>query len=141
MILYLDTSSLVKVYLEEEGSTQVRSAAQGAQKLATSRVAYSEFRAMLARSRRSGRIGDVDFASIRSRFETDWLEMLILDVTDDLVRLAGDLADQQNLRGFDAIHLASALETREVSSSDVHFSSSDRNLRVAAADERFPLVP
>jgi predicted nucleic acid-binding protein len=141
LILYLDTSSLVKVYLEEEGSAQVRSTAEDALKLATSRVAYSEFRAMLARSRRSGRIGDADFASIRSRFEIDWGEMLILDVTDHLVRLAGDLADQQNLRGFDAIHLASALETREVSSSEVKFSTADRHLRDAAASEGFVVVP
>ncbi len=42
MILYLDTSALVKLYLEEAYSDQVIKQATGAEINATSRIAYVE---------------------------------------------------------------------------------------------------
>jgi predicted nucleic acid-binding protein len=40
VILYLDTSSLVKLYVEEAGSEAVRRLAMGASRVAVSIVAY-----------------------------------------------------------------------------------------------------
>jgi len=37
----------------------------------------------------------------------------VLDVTEELARSAGDLADRHGLRGYDALHLASALTLSE----------------------------
>ena len=54
MILYLDTSSLVKLYLDEIHSEAVHRWAQEAEVLATSRVAYPETFAALARRWREG---------------------------------------------------------------------------------------
>jgi len=54
MILYLDTSALVKVYVEEEGSPLVQGLIAGASLVATSRIAYAEARAALARASREG---------------------------------------------------------------------------------------
>ncbi len=48
MILYLDTSALVKLYVSEEGSEIVRGAVESAGRVATSRIAYAEARAALA---------------------------------------------------------------------------------------------
>lgn len=52
MTLYLDTSSLVKLYVTESGSDVVRQLVGGAKVVATSVVAYPETRAALARLRR-----------------------------------------------------------------------------------------
>ena len=60
MILYLDTSSLVKLYLDEIHAEAVRQLAGQAEVLATSKVAYPE--AMAALSRRF-REGDMDQVS------------------------------------------------------------------------------
>lgn len=48
---------------------------------------------------------------------------------------AGDLAEKHGLRGFDAIHLSSALRLKEEVSEDVVFSCSDHILRKAAHQE------
>ena len=45
MILYLDTSALVKLYLDEEDSGAVHEAVEVAEGVATSTVAYAETRA------------------------------------------------------------------------------------------------
>jgi uncharacterized protein with PIN domain len=50
--LYVDTSSLVKLYVTEAGSEVVRQLVGGATVVATSVVAYTETRAALARLRR-----------------------------------------------------------------------------------------
>ena len=52
MILYLDTSALVKLYVRERGSAQVRAHVNNADVIATSVVAYAEARAAFARLRR-----------------------------------------------------------------------------------------
>ena len=49
MIGYVDTSSLVKLYVEEEGSRRVRDFVERSELVATSVVAYPEARAALAR--------------------------------------------------------------------------------------------
>ena len=54
MILYLDTSSLVKLYVEEPGSPAVHADVEGSELVTTSIVAYTEARAALARRRREG---------------------------------------------------------------------------------------
>jgi uncharacterized protein len=52
LILYLDTSTLVKLYAEEEGTETVERAADEAEAIATSVVAYAEPRAAFARKLR-----------------------------------------------------------------------------------------
>jgi len=55
LIVYLDTSALVKLYAEEEeGGELVRRAVAEAERIATSTVAYAEARAGLARKLREG---------------------------------------------------------------------------------------
>jgi hypothetical protein len=54
LILYLDTSSLVKLYVEETGSPEVEGLADKASLLCTSVIAYPEARSALARLHRGG---------------------------------------------------------------------------------------
>lgn len=135
MILYLDTSSLIKVYLAESGWQAIRALGQQARLVATSLVAYAEGRATLARSRRDGRLTPAQFRTVASAFETDWATYSARDVTVALVRYAGDLAEKHFLRGFDAIHLASALTLKRELGEDVTFSSADSRLTAGASAE------
>jgi uncharacterized protein len=131
--LYLDTSSLVKLYVTESGSEVVRQLVGDAKVVATSVVAYAETRAALARLRREGVLTASKLTSAKREFDEQWPTYLSLEATDSLCRAAGDLAEKHSLRGFDSIHLASFAEvSRRAGTDDTRFSSFDNRLNRAA---------
>ena len=132
MILYLDTSAIVKLYVEEEGSSLVRSAVEQAGVVATSRVAYAETHAALAAACRTERITVAERAAAAAAFRVDWRAYLIVNVTQALVELAGDLALAYELRGFDAIHVASAVLLRQRTRQRMEFMTWDKRMAEAA---------
>jgi predicted nucleic acid-binding protein len=133
MILYLDTSSLVKLYIEEEHCELVREWSTAAAQVATSRVARPETLSALARRAHRGDLAAGSFALITRAFESAWNDFIRLDLDEEF---AGRLAIRHLLRGFDAIHLAAACELRDaVSPGVVLFSSFDLPLLRAARAE------
>jgi predicted nucleic acid-binding protein len=135
LILYLDTSSLIKLYVEEEGSAAVREQVEGATVVATSTLAYPEARSALARLRREDRLSDAEQARAKADLDRDWGAFLTLSV-EKVWQQAGDLAERHGLRGADSIHLASFLALMVmVAHSPVRFSSFDSRLNLAAQRE------
>ncbi len=133
MTLYLDTSSVVKLYIDEEDSGVIEALVRSADVVATSVVAYAETRATFARRRREGLLTSTACASAKRQFDADWSAFLTIDVTEALARSAGVLADRLALRGFDAIHLASFEVLRgRTEDDDTRFSSADVRLTRAA---------
>ena len=133
MTLYLDTSSLVKLYIAEPGSDAVRSLVNQATVVATSGIAYPETRAALARRRRERALRPAAFAMATRAFEDDWPRYLAVDVSASICREAGELAERFRLRGYDAVHLASYLEiARRAGLAETRFSSYDERLNRAA---------
>ena len=133
MTLYLDTSSLVKLYVTEAGSEVVRQLVGDASVVATSVVAYAETRAALARLRREGVLTASRLTSAKRDFGEQWPTYLTLEATDSLCRAAGEFAEKYSLRGFDSIHLASFAEVaRRAGTEDTRFSSFDERLNQAA---------
>ncbi len=135
MIVYLDTSSLVKLYVEEEGSSEIYELVQSSKIAATSLVAYAEARAAFARRYREKAFKSGEYRRLILRFNEDWNNYLSLRVTDELVRLAGDLAEKHGLKGFDAIHLAASIILNKKVSSQVIFSCFDQKLQKTSALE------
>ena len=133
MTLYLDTSSLVKLYVAESGSEAVRAHVDRATIVATSMIAYPETRAALARRRRERALRPAAFAAAKREFEEDWPKYVAVQVTEAVCRDAGNLAERYALRGYDSVHLASFLEVaREAGAADTEFSSFDDRLNRAA---------
>ncbi len=132
MTLYLDTSSLVKLYVDEPGSDEVRQDLSEASVGATSLITYAEARAAFARHRRLGDITPAGFRSAKQDLDTDWTRFAVVEPTLDLCRAAGELAERYQLRGFDSIHLATYLHLASGGQSEVRFSSFDRHLNRAA---------
>jgi uncharacterized protein len=131
--LYLDTSSLVKLYVTEAGSDVVRRLVDDASVVATSVVAYAEARAAFARLRRERVLTASKLGSVKRKFQKQWPAYLTLVATDSLCRAAGTLAEAYGLRGFDSIHLASFAEVaRRAGPHDTRFSSFDDRLNQAA---------
>ena len=108
MILYLDTSAVVKLYATEPGSMQTRRAVKRADQVASSLLAYVETRAAFARKKRMRQLGDAELERSKRAFELDWNGFVRLPADLETVRRAGDLAEQFQLRGYDALHLATA---------------------------------
>jgi len=108
LILYLDTSALVKLYAEEAGSGLVRQRVRDSDLIATSLVAYAEARSALARKGRSREISRPALTQCKKEFERDWLRLHRLPIDETLIRKAGQLAEEYALRALDALHLATA---------------------------------
>ena len=133
MILYLDTSALLKCLIAEAHSDEVREWIAASDGLATSRVTYPEAAAALARRQRRGDLSpDAVRRSLR-RLADRWADLVLLDLTE--IR-AGGLAVRHALRGFDAVQLAAALTLRTaLGAESVAFSSFDAELNRAAVAE------
>ena len=133
MTLYCDTSSLVKLYVSEPGSDDVRAQVAGAAVVASSVIAYPEVRATLARLRRDRLLPPAAFAQVKRQFEADWSSIASVTMDAAEVRRAGDLAERHGLRAPDGIHLAAFVSLLErAGDDDVEFSSFDERLVKAA---------
>jgi predicted nucleic acid-binding protein len=131
--LYLDTSSLVKLYVAEPGSDAVRTLVDTATVVATSSIAYTETRAALARRRRERALRPAAFASAKKTFEVEWPRYFAVEVTSALCRQAGEFAERYALRAYDSLHLAAFADVaREAGVRDTRFSSFDTALNRAA---------
>jgi predicted nucleic acid-binding protein len=139
VIVYLDTSSLVKKYLRERGSVELRSLTRSATQITTSLVAYAETLAALAIARRTTRIHNTEYDRLSTELKQDWRTMEVMDVDSPLVLRAGDLVETHPLHGFDAIHLASALRLQEGVGETITFSAFDDQLNRAARAEGLQL--
>jgi predicted nucleic acid-binding protein len=113
MILYLDTSALLKKYFKEPGSIEVISRWKEAKGIVTSSVAYAETMASFYRKKREVNIRGKVFGKILNSFQRDWTSFIRVEVTDDLNESIDEIVGRYSLRGFDSIHLASALIVQE----------------------------
>ena len=103
--------------------------------VATSRVAYPEARAALARRQREAAITRGALARAVSALDRDLRRFVVVELSAKVARRAGELAERRALRGFDAIHLASALEMEELTGAAPSFCCFDDRLREAASAE------
>ncbi len=135
MILYLDTSALLKIYFEEDGSNVVEEHLGRTDLVATSWIAYVEARAAFAR-----RLSPVERRQARASLDNDWPRYVKIDVTETLLREAAVAAETYRLRAYDAVHLASARTLRDRRRNPITFGSWDRELDEAAARDGFVLL-
>lgn len=89
MIVYLDTSALIKLYIREQGTEEVRGIIQQADLVATSKVAYVEARAALSRLRREKNLTEEDYQLAKNSFQQDWNNYLVIERTDMVIKIGG----------------------------------------------------
>jgi predicted nucleic acid-binding protein len=139
VILYLDTSALVKLYVEESGSHAVAARLDRADSAVTVRVTYAEARAAFARHRREGGLTAPALRRAVRQLDGEWGSYDVVDVSDPVVRRAGNLAERHVLRAYDAVQLAAALEVRDAGAA-LEFACFDDRLARAASRERLRLI-
>lgn len=133
---YLDTSALIKRFVTEKGSPLVESLVSQEGFVATAKIAYTEVYAGLTRKHREGHLPGSQYALACRQFESDWQAYIRVDLQDEILVLARDLIQRHTLRGFDAIHLASALSLRAALGEEITFAAADERLLRAARAER-----
>jgi len=142
VILYCDTSAFVKLYFDESYSAEVSELRREAEAVAMSVVGYAEFLAAMNRKRREGDLETRTYQSVAAGFREDWQDLVRVEISDELNLLVARLLRSYPLRGFDAIHLASALLLRDrLKARDIWFASFDGRQREAACKENLRVVP
>jgi predicted nucleic acid-binding protein len=132
-MIYLDTSALVKLYVQEAFSEEVREAVAG-QPVRTVSIAFVEALSALARK---AELTEDERLSVTREFLKSWHRFRALS-TDDVLESAGILARGHRLRAFDALHLAAARELGAPSS--IQFAVYDQDLARAAREEGFQVM-
>jgi len=139
LILYLGTSGLAKLYVEERGSADVRLWVREAEIVATCRIAYTEIVSALEIRLRRKDLPGGDFKRVMAVLARDWPRYAAVDF-DEME--TGRLMIRYGLRRFDAIHLSSAKLIHEgVAAGTVVFASFDDALNRAALREGLFVLP
>jgi predicted nucleic acid-binding protein len=130
---YLDTSAFVKRYVIEPGSASVRPLFR-TKSVATSRIAYAEIAATMARLCREGALDEPARDAVTVRLDDDFGAVTIVEIRAALVRRIPGLVARQALHGYDAVHLASALALRERGLAVTFWAADTRLIRAARAE-------
>jgi predicted nucleic acid-binding protein len=134
MIYFLDTSALVKRYLSEPGSAEVRSLFRRQRPIAVARIASAELAAAVARQHREGAVTEAIRDAILARLNRDFAQMTVVEVRAAMLSRVPGLVVRWPLRGYDAVQLAAALTLQAIGIATT-FWSSDANLVGAARGE------
>lgn len=132
MILYLDTSALVKAYVTENASPTVLTEIKKAKVVASHIIAYVETLATFSRIKREKKFTEKEYESVKLSFIKDWKNYMVIANTQTLIQHAADLAEAFALRAYDSVHLASADILSKQSKQIVTFACFDNHLNKAA---------
>lgn len=131
MVVFADTSALIKLFLNEPDSAAVIELA-ATSAVCVCRIAWAEAMATFSRRAREqpSDTGLIDNA--KRTFTRHWPRLSIIDVSQSVVERAGDYADTFALRGYDAVQLAAAQELAIALPAATTFACFDARLNKAA---------
>jgi predicted nucleic acid-binding protein len=138
VIAYFDTSAIVALLIEESGSEKATILWDSADQVFCCRLLYAEGRAALAMASRTGRLRASDLRLAVDGLDDLYTQMAAVEISDSLVRRAGELAEQHSLPGFVAVHLAAA---DTLPPEELVMVSGDVSLRRAAQEAGIAAAP
>lgn len=134
MIYFLDSSALVKRYLTEPGSAEVRALFRQKRSIAVARIASAELAAAVACQHREGAVTETNRDAILGRLNRDFAQMTVVEVKAAMLARVPALVVRWPLRGYDAVQLAAALALHATGAPTTLWSS-DGDLVAAALGE------
>jgi predicted nucleic acid-binding protein len=137
-LVYFDSSALVKLVLEEDGSDVVAALWNGCDAALSSRLAYVEVAAAIAAAGRNHVLAAAEASRATADWQNFWASIRPVELTAAVEQHAGVLAQDLALRGADAIHLASALA---LGIPDLIMAVWDRRLHTAATTSGISVAP
>lgn len=108
MSTYFDTSTIVKLLVEEPGSLDAEMIWLTAQEREAVALVAVEASAALAAAARARRLSTRAHSDAKHALGVLLEELDLIAVSDDLIDDAAHLAEAHGLRGYDAVHLAAA---------------------------------
>ncbi len=133
MIVYLDSSALVKCYVPEAGWEETLALVSAADLVATSPITRVEVASGLARAVRTGGLSAATGREALRAFAEESHALIQIPMTERLLVRAQAFVWDHGLRGYDAVQLASAVTWRERAASPVTLATFDRRLWQACA--------
>lgn len=111
-LYFLDSSALVKRYVQEAGTSWVQeiTAAGVDHEIAVARMAWVEVLSALLRRQREDNLPRESVGRSIEAFRYDWeTQYLVVELERAVTEWAGELVQRHILRAYDAVQLASAL--------------------------------
>ena len=140
-IYYFDTSALIKLYIDETGSDWVQTIYdKQSEKIIFAKIGIVETAAALTRRERMNEITPELQKSLYSKMLEDANNRFqVIAVADEIIYSAAALTQRHPLRGYDAVHLAAALELNRYfelnRTTPITFVSADEKLCLSASIE------
>ena len=142
MIAYFDSSSIVKWFFDEPYMDSARTIRDETEIAFTSLVSFPEVMSAFHRAWKEKRCSRADVEKVRKELIRIWPGFHWIRPDAELTEHAGQLVFKHDLKGMDALHLASALLLkREGEGEEVFFSCFDQRLNHAAGKERLLTHP
>lgn len=141
MNLYIDTSAIIKLFIQEAYSDEIRNLVETAELVATGLITRAETAAGINRLTRMGLLDQEQCEIALSNFRRDWGEYQRIQVTEQIVIRADFLTGQHSLRGYDSVHLACALTWSEMLGAPVLLATFDKELHSAAQKSGLDVFP
>lgn len=141
MILYVDPSALVKRYVLETGSEIVNQMVSAAEITGMSVIGQVESSAALSKTARVGTLEEQEAVAAWQLFKRDWRDIFQIQVTKAVLERADTFVWEYGLRGYDAVHLASAITWQDALKQPVTMAVFDKNLWAAAQQSDLLLFP
>jgi predicted nucleic acid-binding protein len=130
---YVDTSALIKRYIEERGRREVLQLLRKYD-CVVSAVLPVEIRSALRRRMAEGMLDEKQIAAIVKRFTADRPFWTVIEVSGEVLVAAETLSAAHPLRALDGIHVASAqMFAARIDSAAFVFVSADSRQTTAAA--------
>ncbi|MCG3126967.1 MAG: hypothetical protein CHACPFDD_01822 [Phycisphaerae bacterium] len=136
--VFLDSSALVKCYVDEPGTESVRERVARGERVCVSRLAQVEVTSVLVRRARRVGVDAAIVAAALGAFESDLRQRYtLIELSAAVVARAVDLTRTHALRAADALQLASALlaPTTDDGADRLLLLSCDQELNAAAQNE------
>ncbi|MBU2611525.1 MAG: type II toxin-antitoxin system VapC family toxin [Chloroflexi bacterium] len=142
MIVYFDTSALVKGYVEEAGSREVHALLDDKTIIPGSAIITQvEMAAALQKAVRLNNAAEALLAETWQDFLDDWSTFTHIQVSEALVVRASRISFDYQLRGYDSLHLAAAQMWQERLNLPVTLATFDRNLWLAGREAGMSVWP
>lgn len=140
MILFCDTSALMKAYAKEENSDRVRGLIKEAANCFVSLITWAEMCSAFGLKERTQQITSSEVAAGLERLDNEWGSFGQIAVDPALVKEAGELALRFGLRAYDSVQLASAQRVHRQLGSNLVFCCFDRHLNTSATALGIPVM-
>ena len=140
---YLDTSALVKLYVQEPGTDRLLTlvSVQPENRFAVLAISVVELRSAI---RRRQRAGDIDanaalaiLEAVQGHMQTRFIRQ---SINDSVIDIALEMIDRYALRAYDAVQLAGCLSLCAITAEGFTFVCSDQRLVEAARSEQLKVL-